>query len=87
MGNFKILLTLSVTVLSTLHQAQAGVERALKFQRDQITRLTDFLGPSDDIVERDVAAGFPPPQTISFKNPKAKQFLVEGTKIPNGPSS
>lgn len=56
-----------------------GMENARNIQREQLARLQDFLGP-------------PPPKptapakesTISFKNPAAKKFLVDGTKIPDG---
>jgi hypothetical protein len=57
---------------------QLGLEEALKSQREQLERMSDFLGPPVS------AASTAPPPTITFKNPKAKQFLVEGTKIPNG---
>src|ERR1700761_2997886 len=56
-----------------------GQEEAMGFQRDQLTRLTSFLGP-----ELDDQAVKAPPATITFKNPAARKFLVDGTKIPDG---
>ena len=53
---------------------------AMAIQRESISRMTEFLGPVDDgPVKREKIKS-----TINFKNPKAKQFLVDGTKLPEG---
>lgn len=59
--------------------AAQGMEDAITIQREQIERMTNFLGPPP-------APPKPPaqPSTISFANPAAKQFFVDGTKIPEG---
>lgn len=59
-----------------------GMQNARNIQREQLERMQDFLGPPPP----------PPPtkpgtgkgSTVTFKNPAAKQFLVDGTKIPEG---
>ncbi|KAI0072849.1 alpha/beta-hydrolase [Panus rudis PR-1116 ss-1] len=59
-----------------------GFEDAANFQADQLERLRSFLGPdaaepsaSSQHVKRESA--------ITFKNPKARKFFVDGTKIPD----
>ncbi|KAL4245091.1 Carboxypeptidase [Abortiporus biennis] len=76
----------SVTALTTPSwgrfsgSAMEGFEEAANFQAEQLERMRDFMGPtisSDSeptIVKRESA--------ITFKNPKAQQFFVDGTKIP-----
>jgi len=64
--------------------AMDGMQNARNIQREQLQRMQDFLGPPPP----------PPPtkpgsgkgSTVTFKNPAAKQFLVDGTKIPDGMS-
>ena len=63
-----------------------GMETAENIQRAQLDRLRDFLGPIQpqaDPVTGTVAKREAP---ISFANPRAKEFFVEGTKIPDGSS-
>ncbi|KAK0486281.1 alpha/beta-hydrolase [Armillaria novae-zelandiae] len=61
--------------------AMQGLEDAMEIQRQQMERLHDFLGPISD------PGGLPKRQpdspTISFSNPKAAKFFVDGTKIPD----
>ncbi|KAK0212398.1 alpha/beta-hydrolase [Desarmillaria ectypa] len=55
------------------------MEDAMEIQRQQMERLHDFLGPIRD------SGGLPKRQdspTISFSNHRAKEFFVDGTKIP-----
>ena len=64
-----------------------GMETAENIQRAQLDRLRDFLGPIQppqaDPVTGTVAKREAP---ISFANPRAKEFFVDGTKIPDGSS-
>lgn len=56
-----------------------GMEDAMEIQREQLERLRGFLGPTE-----------PSPTTvkrqapITFSNPAAEQFFVDGTTIPDG---
>ncbi|CAL1711151.1 unnamed protein product [Somion occarium] len=57
-----------------------GFEEAANFQAEQIENLRSFLGPkqedsSTQNVKRESA--------ITFRNPNARQFFVDGTKIPD----
>lgn len=61
-----------------------GFEEAANFQAEQIENLRSFLGPkqedsSTQNVKRESA--------ITFRNPNARQFFVDGTKIPDGAST
>lgn len=60
---------------------QEGMSEAMDIQREALSRMkADFLGPvPDSPVKREKISS-----TISFKNPKAQEFLVDGTKIPEG---
>lgn len=80
------LLALSSYVSAVWSQESAidGLQNSRSIQREQLLRMQDFLGP-------------PPPRsppvnpakgsTITFKNPAAEKFLVDGTKIPDGGQS
>jgi hypothetical protein len=71
------LLTFALLALT----ATASLQSAREFQRNQLTRLTaDFLGPPEPVSK----AASAPPATITFANPAAKKFEVDGTRIPNG---
>jgi hypothetical protein len=65
-----------------------GMENARSIQREQLERLQDFLGPPAPPVPALADHGLPPTpgkgSTITFKNPAAKKFFVDGTKIPDG---
>lgn len=54
-----------------------GMENARNIQREQFARLQNLLAPPSPTA---TAKG----STVTFKNPAAKQFLVDGTKIPDG---
>ena len=60
--------------------AMEGLEEAANFQREHIQNMRSFLGPPvrEDQLEKRAES------IITFKNPKAKQFHVDGTKIPDG---
>lgn len=60
--------------------ANPGFEESQRIQREQLNRLRDFMGPSNDFLAKRQA----PPQTINFSNPAAAQFFVDGTSIPDG---
>lgn len=64
----------------------AGMDEAVEIQKESIERLKDFLGPNAFPGANDKRAAAPPP-TIEFKNPKAQEFFVDGTKIPDGKRS
>lgn len=54
------------------------MEDAMAIQREQLERLNDFLGPMNQ------PSTAPKPSSITFSNPAAEQFFVDGTKIPDG---
>lgn len=62
-----------------------GMEIAESIQREQLERIRDFLGPDVSTntaeVGKTVAKREAP---IAFSNPRAKEFFVDGTKIPDG---
>ena len=58
--------------------AMQGMEDAMEIQREQLERLRTFLGPESSQVH---ARSDP---TITFSNPAAEQFFVDGTTIPDG---
>ncbi|KAG6889119.1 hypothetical protein C0995_003688 [Termitomyces sp. Mi166 len=60
--------------------AMQGMDNAIAFQREQIQRMREFLGPVSN------PTSSKPLTTITFNNPAAKQFYVDGTKIPEGES-
>lgn len=65
----------------------SNMDEAMAIQMEALARMRDFLGPesfpqsspSSGTVKREVQAS-----TITFKNPAAKKFAVDGTKIPDG---
>jgi hypothetical protein len=81
------LLLLPLTVLagggsSPLH----NLDESIDIQMEGLERMLDFLGPdsmpkprSSGTVKREITSS-----TITFSNPAAKQFEVDGTKIPDG---
>ena len=61
--------------------AMEGMDEAAAIQREQIERMRDFLGPRVEEFGQTMAKRESP---ISFSNPKAKEFFVDGTTIPDG---
>jgi carboxypeptidase D len=57
-----------------------GLDEAMEMQRAQLERLREFMGPVQDtsppVAKRQ--------STISFSNPAAEQFFVDGSSIPEG---
>ena len=75
----------------------SGLDESVEIQREGLARLRGFLGPdyflpdsplSDASLARRAKdakrSSAPPPATITFKNPEASKFLVDGSKIPDG---
>lgn len=66
--------------------ALTGMDESIAIQREGLQRMRDFLGASP--FESDALPRRSPQEeaTITFSNPAAEQFLVDGTKIPDGES-
>lgn len=79
----------ALLLLPTCVSAQAGgslltgMDESIAIQREGLERLRDFLGPDSFPDSQPVKRAAPPP-TISFRNPEAQKFFVDGTKIPDG---
>lgn len=56
-----------------------GMQEAMDIQREQLERLNDFLGPMNPPMSTTKRQS-----TITFSNPAAEQFFVDGTTIPDG---
>ena len=54
-----------------------GMENARSIQREQFARFQNLLAPPSPTA---TAKG----STVTFKNPAAQKFFVDGTKIPDG---
>ena len=71
--------------------AMEGMEIAESIQREQLERMRDFLGPRASF-DSSQSAETPDAEKvvkkreapISFANPRAREFFVDGTKIPDG---
>ena len=61
-----------------------GMDETVAIQREGLQRLREFLGPSGFSSAPKKRAEEP---TITFSNPAAQQFFVDGTSIPDGGSS
>ncbi|KII95995.1 hypothetical protein PLICRDRAFT_97584 [Plicaturopsis crispa FD-325 SS-3] len=61
------------------------MQSSRRFQRDQLERLHDFLGPVSDVEDKPVVSKRQQPSnsTITFSNPAAAQFFVDGTTLPD----
>ena len=60
--------------------AMEGMDTAESIQREQLERMRDFLAPRME-VGKTVAKREAP---ITFSHPRAKEFFVDGTTIPDG---
>ncbi|ESK93701.1 carboxypeptidase cpds [Moniliophthora roreri MCA 2997] len=56
-----------------------GMEDAMEIQREQMQRMRDFLGPMADPSALKKRQQEP---TITFANPAAEQFFIDGTTVP-----
>ncbi|PPQ77211.1 hypothetical protein CVT25_011057 [Psilocybe cyanescens] len=55
-----------------------GMQNALNIQREQMSRLANLMDSA-----KKPPGGPAKGSTVTFKNPAAKKFLVDGTKIPD----
>lgn len=60
--------------------AMQGLEDAMDIQRSQLERLREFMGPEQESHQLKAKRQ----STITFSNPAAEQFFVDGTTIPEG---
>lgn len=86
----RYLLSLALVALAalpgalSLGSAMEGLETAMEIQREQVERTRAMMASRAGVMNNQKRAPKPPPaSTITFKNPKAKQFFVDGTKIPD----
>lgn len=64
---------------ASMHDA---MDKAMSFQRDQLQRMgADFLGPPDTTEPETINKRQSP---ITFSNPKAQDFFVDGSTLPDG---
>ena len=62
-----------------------GMETAEAIQREQLERLRDFLGPQVSSEEgHTVRSESRIESPINFRNPRAREFFVDGRSIPDG---
>lgn len=65
--------------------AMEGMDTAEAIQREQLDRLRDFLGPDTAPSGGHTARSDTKKESlINFRNPRAKEFFVDGTTIPDG---
>lgn len=85
LSTFLLLLASSLAPLCSARifsgSAMEGLEEAANFQAGQLERMRSFLGPSQAPDASQLEKREP---IISFKNPRANEFHVDGTKIPDG---
>lgn len=83
---FSILVTLVSALYSTsyarIHQGSAmdGLADAANFQIEHMQNMRSFLGPPEELHARNEKRE----PMLTFRNPKAAKFHVDGTKIPDG---
>lgn len=58
-----------------------GFEEAANFQLEHLESMRSFLGPP---TAEDASQHSKRDSTITFKNPRAQQFFVDGSKLPDG---
>jgi hypothetical protein len=85
MAMFKSLLAFLALLASITHAMpraspyMKGFQSAVNLQRERLSRHSEFFEPSGSS-----EANSAPPRTVTFSNPAAKKFEVDGTKIPDG---
>ena len=62
--------------------ASPRMEEAVNFQLEHLENMRSFLGPTDDFMSSHMKRD----SAIQFHNPRAKNFLVDGAKLPLGAS-
>jgi len=88
----RVLFSGLATVLACFHLVQVaadsgasdamdGMQNALDIQREQMARMSNLMDSA-----KKPPGGPAKGSTITFKNPAAKKFEVDGTKIPDGQS-
>lgn len=61
------------------------MENTMQIQREALARLkTDFLGPVMQDLDTTAQPSSKKGSTITFHNPKAAEFFVDGTSLPDG---
>ncbi|OSD05763.1 alpha/beta-hydrolase [Trametes coccinea BRFM310] len=60
-----------------------GMETAEAIQREQLERMRDFLGPQAQPEGHSTRSTSKIESLITFKNPRAREFFVDGTSIPD----
>lgn len=79
----------AVLLLPPLVSAQAGgsllsnMDESIAIQKEGLARMREFLGP-DSFPSSQPVKRAAPPSTITFRNPAAQKFFVDGSKIPDG---
>ncbi|CDO70948.1 hypothetical protein BN946_scf184829.g57, partial [Trametes cinnabarina] len=64
--------------------AMEGMETAEAIQREQLERMREFLGPQAQPESHATRSTSRIESLITFKNPRAREFFVDGTSIPDG---
>lgn len=83
---FSVLVALASTLYGTayarIHQGSAmdGLADAANFQIEHMQNMRSFLGPPEELHARNEKRE----PMLTFRNPKAAKFHVDGTKIPDG---
>ncbi|KAF9049928.1 indole-3-glycerol phosphate synthase-domain-containing protein [Panaeolus papilionaceus] len=72
---------LAVVQIGCAQSAMEGLQNAMDIQREQISRMQNFM--ESDAVPKRGPPSSPTTSTITFSNPAAKKFFVDGTKIPD----
>ena len=60
--------------------ASPRMEEAVNYQLEQLEAMRSFLGPMDGFTSSHAKRD----SVVQFHNPKTREFLVDGTKIPLG---
>ncbi|KAF5351716.1 hypothetical protein D9756_007520 [Leucocoprinus leucothites] len=76
--SFSLLALASIPSVLGLGGAMEGLEEAMEMQKEQIERMRAMMDARVNAFDRRQG----PPTDLPFKNPKARKFFVDGTKIP-----
>ncbi|PPQ62919.1 hypothetical protein CVT24_006159 [Panaeolus cyanescens] len=72
---------LAIAQIGFAQSAMDGLQNAMAIQREQVSRMQNFL--ASEAVPKRGPPSSPTTSTITFSNPAARKFLVDGTKIPD----